>query len=229
MSRARLHPCKAPSDASVMHFLWFDGGNTTGWAYLAIRDKAFSRPEHKVLANLIGWDCGELSGTETDVFKGAVQLLDDLTGIYGANASFLRSDVGGEDFDLVQLTGHKDNLLSPVRFNAVIGWESRKRGLTYGLQNRQERRVITGDILRAAGFPGRWTDTSKGRNAFAAMQHVHTRVRKVKALSKRNPWKLSEGNIINGGGYDCACQNPERQTPRRRKFGGYPCDLVHPK
>src|SRR5258707_7298518 len=116
-----------------------------------------------------------------------------------------RMDVGSEDFDLVQTVGGKDNLLSPVRFNAVMAWELSKVGKPLHLQNRALLTQQTGDRLNAFGFIGRWSKTGRGKDEFAAMQHAVTRMRNIKQKANDLPWKLSDG-ISTNARWDCACE-----------------------
>lgn len=194
------------------HITWFDGGGRMGWAHICIDRKAFSRPERVWERQIIWWDCGEFSGTEAAILKKAVGHIDSIL----AETSYLSYVVGGEDFDLVQTIGDKQNVLSPVRQNAVLDWECAKRGIKYEYQSRQLRTNVTGPRLVHFGFKGRWVTSGKGKDAFAAMQHAVTYIRRLKRESVDNPWKLNAPDIINGGGWDCTCA-------RGRK-----CDLVHP-
>lgn len=196
------------------HLVVFDPGGTIGWAHFIIHARAFSRPEHKVLANLISWDCGEFSGQEHEQLGEASRL------IYRAHFDpppfNTRTDAVSEDFELTQTIGGK-NLLSPVRINAVLDWECRKQGLRLQTQARQMRRSVTPERLVLFGFhpPGkRWTTTGKGKDAFAAMQHAIVWVRRVKEKSIAQPWKLADGQSKSM--WDCQCNRGRR------------CDLVHP-
>lgn len=218
------------NDINEYHVTWFDGGGTTGWADFVIDVRAFTRPENKVLRHVKSWDCGEFSGNENTVFSNAVAMVRRKVSINGDNISYLRYDVGGEDFDLVQTIGGK-NLLSPVRFNAVMDWECSKLGIQYRYQARQLRtgttperlRLFTKPIMaRGPSKPPRWSTSGKGKDAFAAMQHMVYWLRSLKQKSLGNPWKLGEGSVLNAY-YDCACRTRATGRYHKRK-----CDLVHP-
>lgn len=200
------------------HLVVFDPGGTIGWAHLIVDFKAFSRPEHKVLRWLKSWDCGEFTGQEHEQLAAVSRL------IYSAHFEPLpfvsRTDVVSENFELTQLIGG-ENLLSPVRINAVIDWECRKHGLTLNLQARQMRTNVTPQRLQMFGFDspfrrnGQWSKTGKGKDAFAAMQHAVVWLRRVKEKSRSRPWKLEDGQTANAR-WDCACWRGRR------------CDLLHP-
>lgn len=183
------------------------GAAATGWAVFQLDYRAFTRPEHKVLANMYGWDCGEFTGPEVDHYNHASTL------VYRAHFTPMpfnyTLDVVSEDFELTQLIGGR-NLLSPVRFNAVIDWECRKHGLSLQLQARQLRTSITKPRLAEFGFCGRFK-----KDEFSAMQHGITWLRRVKQKANQRPWKLADKGHTNDY-YDCACHN------------GYACDLRHP-
>lgn len=223
------------SNVNELHITWFDGGAAaSGWADCIIDIKAFARPERKVLPYVRHWDCGEFTGTETDQYTAAVTHVREKTDVRGLGVSYLMCRVGGEDFDLVQTVGSKQNLLSPVRFNAVLAWECYKLGLTYQYQARQLRTGVTPDrlrmflaplVARGVGKERRWTTSGKGKDAFAAMQHLVTDLRRLKKQSLSRPWKLGDGDSLNTH-YDCACSSlaVDRYNARRRR-----CDLSHPK
>lgn len=194
------------------HVTWFDCGGTTGFGHICIDRRAFSRPEHRWEDYLLWWDCGEFTGPERDILKSALAWVDGIL----KETSFLSYDIGGEDFDLIQTIGDKQNVLSPVRQNAVLDWECKKRGIEYKYQARQIRTNMTGKRLNMFGFEGRWTTSGKGKDAFAAMQHAVVYIRRLKEKSRDHPWKLNTQDIHNAY-WDCACH-------RRRK-----CDLAHPK
>jgi hypothetical protein len=194
------------------HVTWFDGGGTTGWGHVCINRQAFSRPEHHWEDYVIWWDCGEFLGPSTVIYTEALRWTDSIL----SEASFLSYHIGGEDFDLVQTVGRDDDLLSPVRFNAVMDWECTKRGLTYRYQNRALRLSVTASRLKLFGFDGRWTKTGKGKDQFAAMQHLIVYIRRLKRESISHPWKLNESGI-HGAYWDCRCKQ------------GRKCDLAHPK
>lgn len=195
------------------HLLWFDpGAAATGWAHLIIHARAFARPERKIMPNLEFWDCGEFTGEDHTQYRAAVDMA------YAAH--FLpepfvaRTVVGSEDFDLVQTLGSKHNLLSPVRFNAVLAWEVAQHGLQLELQSRSQRVQVTAQRLVAYGFAGPWRKSGKGKDAFAAMQHAVLRLRRIKHESRSRPWKMSDGASSNAW-WDCDCED------------GKPCDITH--
>lgn len=198
--------------ANNFHITWFDGGGTTGWGHVCIDRTAFSRPEHHWEDYILWWDCGEFTGPELGIISGALQFIDSIL----VETSYLSYHIGGEDFDLVQTVGRDEDLLSPVRINAILNWECHKRGLKYQLQKRSIRISVTPDRLNKFGFEGRWVKSGKGKDAFAAMQHLIVYIRRLKKMSIGHPWKLNE-NDIHGAYWDCRCK-------RGRK-----CDLIHPK
>lgn len=195
-------------DPNKFHVIWFDpGAAATGWAHVSVDRKAFSRPEHKVLANLHGWQSGEFTGPE----KGHMKRASDLIRYVVERSSYLSVYVGTEDFDLVQTVGSKENLLSPVRINAVLDWECSRVGVQLHYQNRSERSNQTKERLKLFGF-----NKNFKKDEFAAMQHLVYRLRKMKEAANARPWKLASADVINDR-WDCAC------VQRR------PCDLVHQK
>lgn len=205
------------------HLICFDPGGTIGWAHMVFDRRAFSRPDHRALSFLKSWDCGEFAGNEAQQITKALALVDKTT-----TGMILRPErhVVSEDFELTQLIGGK-NLLSPVRINAVLEWELPKRSLVLRLQRRVMRTAITPERLNAFGFAGKWTTTSKGKDAFAAMQHAVTWVRRLKEQANGRPWKMNDAVSTNAY-WDCSCYH------RKSKLGsrlGKPatCDLRHPK
>lgn len=196
------------------HLVFFDPGGTIGWAYFELDQRAFSRPEHKVLASIRFWDSGEFTGQEHEQEQMAVDLID--RAMFGPMPFNSRTDIGSEDFELTQMIGGK-NLLSPVRINAVLDWECRKHGLTLQLQARQLRTSVTRERLKLWGFDERFR-----KDEFAAVQHAITWLRRVKQKSLAHPWKLSDGSSHNAF-WDCACSRGRGRNGRRAK-----CDLIHP-
>lgn len=175
--------------ANEFHLVAFDPGGTIGWAYFKLSVKAFTAPEHKVLANVLHWDCGEFTGTENANLNQCLLLIttpDD-----PSKAHYLT-----EDFDLVQTVGGK-TLLSPVRINAVLDWEVSKLGQKLNYQNRALRTNMTAARLVAAGLTnpmrpnGQWSKTGKSKDAFAAVQHAVVWLRRLKQESLGKPWKIS--------------------------------------
>ena len=205
----------------LYHILWFDpGAAATGWAHIVLSQRAFSRPDNRVLANLITWDCGEITGGDIEQYTHAV---GRMKAIYLYGTFVPRMDVGSEDFDLVQTVGGKDNLLSPVRFNAVMGWELAHIGRQLRLQNRSLRVQQSAGRLNAFGFEGRWKTTGKGKDEFSAMQHAVTWMRNLKQKANDLPWKLSDG-VTSNARWDCACEEWQGSRARRPK-----CNLSHPR
>ena len=200
------------------HLVVFDPGGTIGWAHFILDYRAFSRPDHKALAFLKSWDCGEFTGQETEQITQAVALIRRAH--FDPPPFVTTTHVVSEDFELTQLIGGK-NLLSPVRINAVLDWECRKHGLTLKLQQRQLRTQITPERLRLFGFEApnrrkRWGTSGVGKDAFAAMQHGIVYLRKIKDESRSRPWKLSDRVSANAF-WDCRCEKGKR------------CDLTHPR
>lgn len=186
------------------HLVWFDPGSAaTGWTHFVIDCKAFSRPEHKILPNVISWNCGEFTGPENEQLQMAERLI---------NARHLGSfrnkwQVGTEDFQLTQTVGGK-NLLSPVRINAALDYICFTQGLKLTYQNRTMRVQTTKEKLKLYGFAG-----SFRKDEFAAMQHSIIALKRIKAESKSYPWKLSDG-IISNAYWDCACDLVKPQNPK---------------
>lgn len=203
---------KPPDTLSI---LWFDPGGITGWAHLCLDVRAFSRPSNKALKFLRYWECGEFEGDEHTICRSAIDLVWN-TKFGGGRTSPVV--VGSEQFDLVQTLGGNE-LLSPVRINAVIDYGVAAYGVRMEYQQRGERLQQTAQRLEAFGFEGwpngRWTTTGRGKDAFAAMQHAVTKLRRMKAYSKKAPMRLSRGENPNGR-WDCACDS------------GRPCDIRHP-
>lgn len=209
------------------HLVAFDPGGTIGWAHLVFNCRAFSRPEHKAIAFLKSWDCGEFTGSEHEQLREAAQLIH--VARFGTmpyvsptavvSTGYARTDIISEDFELTQMVGGA-NLLSPVRINAVLAWECDKLALKLELQRRSMRTNVTPARLQLAGFDspfrqnGVWSKSGRGKDAFAAMQHAIVWSKRVKTESMRRPWKLSDGQTTNAY-WDCACRRGRR------------CDLTH--
>lgn len=193
------------------------GAVATGWARFSVDFRAFSRPENKLLRWVDDWDCGEIRGPEHEMLSQCVSriglMLSDNGGV-----PYLQAQVVSEDFELTQLIGGQNNLLSPVRINAVLQWECTNRAIKFALQRRNMRTSVTPERLKLFGFKPRhgkrWTTSSKGKDEFAAMQHAIVWLRRLKAESKTHPWRLMEPD---GGQYwDCDCSE------------GKKCDMIHP-
>lgn len=196
----------------------FDPGRAaTGWAWFSVDFRAFSRPENKLLRWITDWNCGEITGPEHDMLRQCVGrilvMLHDDGGV-----PYLQAQVVSEDFELTQLIGGQENLLSPVRINAVLEWECKNRAIKFALQRRTMRTSVTPERLVLWGFRPkhgrRWTKSSKGKDEFAAMQHALVWLRKLKQESKTHPWRLQEAD--GGQYYDCDCSE------------GKKCDMIHP-
>lgn len=205
-------------DPNEFHLLWFDPGSAaTGWAHFILDYRAFSRPEHKVLRWLKSWGCGEITGDDHEQYQQAADRA--YRAHFHPKPYVARVMVGSEGHILKRnQPGRTEDVLSPVRFNAVLAWEIAKHGLELAIQNPGERGVITADRLQAFGFTGwpnrRWVHSGRGKDAFAAMQHGVLRLRRLKADSKRHPWKLGDETSANAY-WDCDCAD------------GKPCDLRH--
>lgn len=160
------------------HIVAFDPGGTTGYAHLVLNRRAFASREAKVLTNIMSWDCGEYKGTEHEVIAQCIMLLRESR--YGDMPYRSPLSVVSEDFELTQLIGG-NNLLIPVRINAVLGWECRRLFNTdLILQARQLRTAVTRDRLKLWKL---WKPM--GKDAFAAMQHAVTWVRRMKIQYRR--------------------------------------------
>lgn len=168
------------------HTLWFDPGYiATGWAWFVIDVRAFTHHSIKVLPHVVDWDTGEFKGTPFDQIEDAKRLIERVC--YGEMPYVPDRTVGSEDFRLAQLIGATDELMAPVRFNAVIGHEcQRLYGTFLELQDRSLRTGITKDRLRMMGF------SASGKDSFAAMQHALVWLRRQKKRANRLPWKLYE-------------------------------------
>lgn len=200
-------------DPNEYHLLAFDPGGTTGWAHFCVDVHAFSRPEHKVLANLKWHKSGKFIGSEHEIES---QIHGMLIAAHWGHMPFTPTvQVVSEDFELTQLYGGKE-LLSPVRINAVIAWLCATTGIPFELQARQLRTAHTKERMRLFGFAGRYQ-----KDEFAALQHGVTYLRRLKAKSLGKPWKLGDSQSTNAF-WDCACNNRGKRTRKR-------CDLDHPK
>lgn len=194
-----------PVSANEFHLFTVDGGGKTGWAHFVVDTRAFSRPENKVMRWLIGYEHGEVAGDEYDQIR---KLFARIRGVMIAYPSMgvspMMVKVVAEDFDLVQTHGDKENLLSPVRINATLAYLCRERAIKFAVQSRALRVKVTRERLRAFGFEG-----SYKKDEFAAMQHGVTHLRLLKRESLSNPWKLSDGTVLNAY-WDCVCADGKR-------------------
>lgn len=202
-------------NANEYHLITFDpGAAATGWTWLCVDFHAFSRPEADLWQNVLWWDCGEFRGAETAHLEQATGLITECLAGY---ASFLTMAVVTEDFELTQMIGSKENLLSPVRINAVLSWECYRRGIRLKYQSRSLRTNINRQRLAAFGFEGKFR-----KDEFAAMQHAVVWLRRLKKESRKRPWKLSEDSQLNAY-WDCACSTALRDDGRPKS-----CDMWHP-
>jgi hypothetical protein len=172
----------------------FDGGGTVGWSWVSIRKTAFMQRDEMILPNIVEWLCGEWYGSRHDQIRQAVELVRQ---VRYAEQPFSFIDAVAEDFEFMQTLGGND-LLLPVEFNAVLDWEL-ERNFNFRLQKQKRslRTGVTPDRLKRMGFPPiidgvtkkNWTTTGIGKDAFAAMQHNITWLRRTKERSKRRPWQ----------------------------------------
>lgn len=160
------------------NLVMFDPGGVTGWAAFQIHLKAFMERDATVLDNIKWWSTGELDEKEHWQITSAANLVQKA--LYNEDP-FSITEAVAEDFELMQTVGGND-LLIPVRFNAVLEWElSRRFGMKLQTQKRTLRTGVTRDRLRRMGL--HW----KGKDSFAAMQHAITWLRREKDISRRNP------------------------------------------
>lgn len=206
------------AEQNEFYLLSFDPGGTTGWAQFCVDYRAYTRPENKILEYMKWWDCGEFTGSEFEQLTQAEGLIRSSR--FGEMPFNSTTEAVTEDFDLVQLRGSKEDLLSPVRVNAVLAWHCKQLSTPLVYQNRNLRTNVTAERLKVFGFTspfrksGEWSKEGRGKDAFAAMQHGIVRLRRIKAESVKRPWKLGEGGVANVR-WDCACERGKR------------CDLRH--
>lgn len=180
-----------PISPNEFILLSFDpGGAATGWAIFSVHCKAFSHPREKVLRHLKWWNCGQYSGTETEILLGcrgrikeAAQLLRHSGRRLPPGAGML--NIITEDFNLNQKIGSAENLLSPVRINAVLDWTCWEWGIKLKYQQPNARMAITRERLDLYGFEGRFR-----KDEYAAMQHGITWLKKIKRESITVPWPI---------------------------------------
>lgn len=168
----------------------FDGGGTVGWAWLAVRKRAFMNRDAMILPNLVDWDTGEFEGSRHDQIRASVELVRK---VRYSEQPFSFLDAVAEDFELVQTLGGND-LLLPVEFNAVLDWElERNFNIRLQKQKRSLRTSVTEDRLLRMGFASkvskRWTKSGPGKDSFAAMQHAIVWLRRTKDQSRKRPWQ----------------------------------------
>jgi hypothetical protein len=191
------------------HLTTFDpGAAATGWTWFVVDRHAFSRPENKLLSNIISWDCGEFRGDHLKMVDQCVNHVGEVRD----HAGYLNMQVVSEGFELTQMIGGS-NLLSPVMINSVVEWECYKYGVPYKTQSRSLRTNVTRQRLTAFGFEGKFR-----KDEFSAMQHAVVWLRRLKEKSKGQPWKLNSIDVVNGGGWDCSCAKYKR-----------PCNMAHPR
>lgn len=166
-----------------LHVLWFDPGGVTGWAYSIVSAKAFNDPHQRVLKNLLEWRTGEFEGTEHDQITQALDLIREKR--YTVDVMFRGLfEIGTEDFELTQLIGGKE-LLIPVRFNAVLDYQTRNLfRLRLNYQNRSMRTGVTRERIKLWKLP-----KVRGKDAFAAAQHNLTYLKRVKVRADEISWK----------------------------------------
>ena len=179
-------------DPNEFILLSFDpGGAAMGWFMAGVHVAAFARPEAYVMEHLTFWDCGELRGTENEILSQAMGLLNEVVRRAKANNRLLPPipalHIVTEDFDLTQTIGSSENLLSPVRQNAVLDWECRKRGVQLRFQNRNERMSITRERLKLYGFEGTFR-----KDEYAATQHGVVHLKSIKRQSISSPWRIQK-------------------------------------
>lgn len=203
------------SDPNEFHLTTLDPGGRTGWTHFCMDVRAFTRPENKVLGHIKWYESGVWDGTEHEIISKFNSHLLNTISVYGLDVSHLMYEVVSEDFDLVQTIGSKQNLLSPVRINAVVSWLCAVRAVKFRVQNRALRTSTTRERLKLFGFPGRFQ-----KDEFAALQHAIYRLRTIKDESLRRPWKLADGSILNAR-WDCTCSQPGGKKNTH--------DLIHPQ
>jgi len=188
------------TDASY-HLITFDpGSGATGWAHSITNCRAFSRPKHIVEEHIEVFDCGEFRGSEYE------QVAKITASLIIPNVAYANCDFVSEDFELTQTHGG-DDLLSPVRINAMIGWELYRQRFPTELQY-QKRSLRTG-VTR--GIAAQWINRFRRfrKDEFAAVQHNITWLRRLKQKANQVPWKIN-------GKWDCSCED------------GDSCNLIHP-
>jgi len=183
----------------IAQFIWFDtGGAATGWAHIAVHTRAFSHPRLELLPHVVAWNTGEYRDTETAMAHSCINRV--LWARWGppSHATVFPEMliVGTEDFDRQPNQRGGKEVLSPVRINAMIdyGLFVVCKGVKLQYQGRSMRTQVTVDRLFRWGFEPpkgyRWGTSGKGKDSFAAMQHVITAMRRVKQEADKRPWKL---------------------------------------
>lgn len=154
-----------------------------GWSEFVVNARAFGNPHERVLTNLLEWRCGEFEGTEHEKVTQALDLIRKSR--YGATDNLLKShyEIVSEDFELTQLIGGKD-LLIPVRLNAILGYQLQTLfQLPLNMQNRQMRTGVTKERAKLWKI---WP--VKGKDAWAAVQHGLTYLKRVKVKADEISW-----------------------------------------
>lgn len=179
--------------SNLHHVIAFDPGGITGWAHFAVDKKAFINRDDTVIEHIKYWDTGEFEGPLHDQIRQAVEGIRGI--LYGGSDPNRREfvDIVTEGFQLTQIIGG-DDLLIPVRWNALIEWEAERNfGLRINYQDRKLRTSVTDIRLERMGFQSklskRWTRTGRGKDSFAAMQHAITWLKRTKEQSRKRPWK----------------------------------------
>jgi|ERR1700754_2908477 len=172
----------------IAQFIWFDtGGAATGWAHFAIHIRAFTGPQWAWEDHVRAWNTGEFRGTETRMAQQCIErVLFARWGPPSLATSFpMGLFVGTESFDRQPNQRGGDEVLSPVRINAMLqyGLYLQCPGIELLYQGRSMRVQVTKERLT------RWGYGWKGKDSFAAMQHVVTFIRRTKQEADRRPWR----------------------------------------
>lgn len=181
-----------PIDSNTFVLLWFDpGGAATGWFMAGVDVRAFSRPEEKILRHLLFWDCGEIPGPRTAMLSRLIHRVGEVVQLARYSKRVVPPcpalHIGTEGFDLTQIKGSSENLLSPVEINAVLDWECHKRGVQLLYQKPNARLSITRERLKLYGFEGTFH-----KDEFSATQHGVVHLKNLKRQSISAPWKVQK-------------------------------------
>lgn len=175
-------------EPTEVHFLAFDPGGVTGWACIAVKVKAFTSHQIRVLDNVIWWDCGELEGTDNGQGREVDKLIRQSRFNLDTHKQDRKLIICTEDFDNIGHKGDKESLFSPIRMNAIIGWLAEYHSCEFYVQNRSLRINNTPERLHAFLGESRWPTKGRGKDATAAMQHAMYRLRTTKQQADRRPW-----------------------------------------